>query len=637
MFNSIFIKKSIKKQTIVQALVSAFLFAVLITSSLTAHAATGLNKQVNFQGKVVNSDGTNVADGSYSFTFSLYSVSSAGTAIWTETKSLTVTDGIFRTDLGDTTSLPGSVDFNTDNIYLGINFNSDGEMSPRVRLDAVPQAFNADAVDGIDGASLLRSDTSDSFTSGTLTFNDSTVLALGTGNDLQLTHNGTDSSITSATGNLTINNTNATGVTIAKLGTGTSATSFQVQNSSGTALFTINGAGTLTASAFTTNGGLLYTNASGVVSQTGAGTSTTVLHGGTTPTYGAIVLSTDTSGTLPVANGGTGQTTYTDGQILIGNSSGNTLTKATITGTANQVVVTNGTGTITLSTPQDIATTSSPTFTGETLQNNVNGDSTQLLIDNANALGGSGLRINRTSNVRASQIQLSTGGATDWYVGQLRRGGSASNTFSIGRGSDINTTVPLMNIATSGLVGWGVVTPTYNMSFEGTVAKTIGIERNTTSNTAGVSWNLSAGAATSGAADKDGGTAALTGGVSTGTGVSRVTFSVSPGVAASTSDNTIAEIARFTGQGMNFLHGTTTVPTGATYNQVLGGGSTTPVLGAATADLVSLAAVDKAAGDRRLYIQSELGSAISLGNDRLNFAASTGLISIAGTDLLSMT
>jgi hypothetical protein len=68
------------------------------------------------------------------------------------------------------------------------------------------------------------------------------------------------------------------------------------------------------------------------------------------------------SATLAVASGGTGQTTYTNGQLLIGNTTGNTLAKATLTGTANQVVVTNGAGSITLSTPQAIGTASSVQF-----------------------------------------------------------------------------------------------------------------------------------------------------------------------------------------------------------------------------------------------------------------------------------
>jgi hypothetical protein len=83
-------------------------------------------------------------------------------------------------------------------------------------------------------------------------------------------------------------------------------------------------------------------------------------------TNGGAVYATSTSalttGTLPVASGGTGQTSYTNGQLLIGNTTGNTLTKTTLTGTTNQVVVTNGSGSITLSTPQDIASSSNVQF-----------------------------------------------------------------------------------------------------------------------------------------------------------------------------------------------------------------------------------------------------------------------------------
>jgi hypothetical protein len=62
-----------------------------------------------------------------------------------------------------------------------------------------------------------------------------------------------------------------------------------------------------------------------------------------TATTGAITL----SGTLAVANGGTGQTTYTNGQLLIGNTTGNTLTKATLTA-GTGITITNGTGSITI-------------------------------------------------------------------------------------------------------------------------------------------------------------------------------------------------------------------------------------------------------------------------------------------------
>ena len=53
----------------------------------------------------------------------------------------------------------------------------------------------------------------------------------------------------------------------------------------------------------------------------------------------------DTITTLAVDKGGTGQTSYTNGQLLIGNSTGNTLTKATLTEGTN-ITITEGAGTI---------------------------------------------------------------------------------------------------------------------------------------------------------------------------------------------------------------------------------------------------------------------------------------------------
>jgi hypothetical protein len=82
------------------------------------------------------------------------------------------------------------------------------------------------------------------------------------------------------------------------------------------------------------------------------GTTGLTTSGGPITTSGTITL----AGTLAVANGGTGQTSYTDGELLIGNSTGNTLTKATLTA-GTGITITNGTGSIT------IATTGSGTVT----------------------------------------------------------------------------------------------------------------------------------------------------------------------------------------------------------------------------------------------------------------------------------
>lgn len=51
--------------------------------------------------------------------------------------------------------------------------------------------------------------------------------------------------------------------------------------------------------------------------------------------------------TIGVGYGGTGQTTYTNGQLLIGNTTGNTLTKSTLTA-GSGISITNGAGSITI-------------------------------------------------------------------------------------------------------------------------------------------------------------------------------------------------------------------------------------------------------------------------------------------------
>ena len=76
---------------------------------------------------------------------------------------------------------------------------------------------------------------------------------------------------------------------------------------------------------------------------------------------GTITTGTWNADVIGSSYGGTGNSTYLAGQILIGNNAGS-LTKNNITGTPDQINITNGNGTITLSTPQDIASTSSPTF-----------------------------------------------------------------------------------------------------------------------------------------------------------------------------------------------------------------------------------------------------------------------------------
>ena len=317
-------------------------------------AATGTNKRINFQGKVVNNDGTNVANGSYTFAFNIYTVSSAGSAVWTESKSLTVIDGIFQTDLGDTTTLPGSIDFNTDNIYLGITFNGDGEMSPRVRFDAVPQAFNAQKVAG-----LTVTDTTGTLTipSGkTISFADAfttsgafaTTLTSTAATNVTLPTTGTLLTGT-ATANQTITSTQTSG-TVAGITDSTAiigATTGLAVTLSGTGAFDQTGlAFNLTNASGTNLNDILGSGSTWKVSRAGAGTFASV----TSPTFtssagltinsGNNTLTVDATDTALTASGVTTVTLAANASIV--NSAGDLTLQPSGSGTMGVVHIGNG-------------------------------------------------------------------------------------------------------------------------------------------------------------------------------------------------------------------------------------------------------------------------------------------------------
>lgn len=69
--------------------------------------------------------------------------------------------------------------------------------------------------------------------------------------------------------------------------------------------------------------------------------------GSSLTSVGTLTTGTWSATTIAVNKGGTGQTSYVNGELLIGNTTGNTLTKATLTAGAN-VTITNGAGAITI-------------------------------------------------------------------------------------------------------------------------------------------------------------------------------------------------------------------------------------------------------------------------------------------------
>ncbi len=144
-------------------LAGVFVFFGLIFAAKPAQA---INQQITFQGKLTNTSGYNVANGTYYVKLTIYDALTGGSCQYSATSScasvtstpVTVTNGIFSVNLGDTSAslaaLPATL-FNAPSLFLGITVCSgpstgcDSEMTPRKRLTSVPYAFNADYLGGI--------------------------------------------------------------------------------------------------------------------------------------------------------------------------------------------------------------------------------------------------------------------------------------------------------------------------------------------------------------------------------------------------------------------------------------------------------------------------------------------------------
>jgi hypothetical protein len=107
---------------------------------------TAITPLLQYQGRMTNpSTGQPVSDGVYAVTFTLYNAGTGGTVLWTETKNVPVTGGLFSTALGDTTPLSSTL-FSGQALWLGIKVGSDLEATPRQAV--LPVAYAMSLVPG---------------------------------------------------------------------------------------------------------------------------------------------------------------------------------------------------------------------------------------------------------------------------------------------------------------------------------------------------------------------------------------------------------------------------------------------------------------------------------------------------------
>ncbi|MCX7733140.1 MAG: hypothetical protein N2248_08305, partial [candidate division WOR-3 bacterium] len=115
---------------------------------------------LSYQGRLTDSLGNPVPDGSYQLTFRLYSQETGGTPFWTEVQTVSVRNGIFSVLLGSVTPISSVPDAGT--VYLSLQVDTGSELTPRLRIVSAAYAFlteraaNSDLLQGRDTTYFAR-------------------------------------------------------------------------------------------------------------------------------------------------------------------------------------------------------------------------------------------------------------------------------------------------------------------------------------------------------------------------------------------------------------------------------------------------------------------------------------------------
>ncbi|HEX9679000.1 MAG TPA: hypothetical protein VGA08_00020, partial [Candidatus Saccharimonadales bacterium] len=199
------------------SVVSLLVLIGALVAQLTVPASpliAAASDELNFQARLLNDAGGLVPDGDYHVEFKLYDSAAAGGSaqgvcvgggtddcLWVETHTtgnlVRVVNGYLTVQLGSITTFP-AIDWGEE-IWLSINIGGsagsaswDGEMSPRMKVSAVPFAFDSELLDGRDSTGFVQLDPGATPQAVSTANSAIAVNQTGAGNVLRLQGGGTD-------------------------------------------------------------------------------------------------------------------------------------------------------------------------------------------------------------------------------------------------------------------------------------------------------------------------------------------------------------------------------------------------------------------------------------------------------------
>ena len=176
-----------------------------------------------------------------------------------------------------------------------------------------------------------------------------------------------------------------------------------------------------------------------VLSATTLGSGVT---GSSLTSVGTILSGTWSASTIAVNKGGTGQVSYSDGQLLIGNSTGNTLDKATLTA-GSGVTITNGSGSISISATGSGGTVTDVTATSPIASSGGNTPAISIQDGTTAQKGAVQLSDSTTSTsttlaATANAVKVTKDVAD---AAMPKAGGTATGTFTFSSNADTNAII----------------------------------------------------------------------------------------------------------------------------------------------------------------------------------------------------